>query len=463
MHHFLAVAITVLAQQQNPPSWAPAIDSMMQREMARTHTPGAQISVVQNGRVVYTKGYGVADVETGRPVTDRTLFQTGSVPKLFTGLLLAQLANNGTLDLHAPASRYLPEIAGRKVGETTAHDLLTHSAGWINSGNAWGPLDENAFDVAHRNIADTMIVPGLRGIYSYSNPSLAMAGYIAERAARRPFAVVQDSLLLRPLGMMRSTMRPMVAMTYDFSLGHVRAPGAAVSTVVRPMPANAAHWGSGFVYTNTAETARLAIAMMNDGMIDGRRVLSPDAIRAVTTAHVMRGGSRVLGVGYGMNSDSIFKHRFWQKGGSVDGYRALLTMWPSENLAIVVFVNQQSDLTYLVTSQAAQLIAGIAHPRLPADPPPTAGREPTAAERAELIGTYRLGRRTFTIEELDGRLVRRVANPFPITMTGKDRFIVITSANGDVTEFQVVRDGDGKVHYLFTGQAAFPRVKPGDR
>jgi CubicO group peptidase (beta-lactamase class C family) len=470
MHRLIVAASTILcvsasgaaAQQPAAPSWASAIDSMMHHEMARTNTPGAQIAVAQNGRVVYTKGYGVADVETGRRVTDRTLFQTGSLPKLFTGLVLAHLANNGTLDLNAPASRYLPEIAGKQVGTTTAHELLTHSAGWVNSGNPWGAVHESALDDAHRNVGDTMIVPGLRGLYSYSNPSLAMAAYIAERAAGKPFAMLQDSILLRPLGMLRSTLLPTVAMTHDFSLGHARAPGATVSQVVRPMPANAAHWGSGFLYTNTAETARLAIAMMDNGMLDGRRVLSPDAIRAVTTGYVRRAGSPALGVGYGMNTDSVARHRFWQKGGSVEGYRALLTMWPTERLAIVVFVNQMSDLTYEATANAAQVIAGIEHPRLPFDPTDATGREPTAAERAELVGTYRLGRRTFTIEELDGRLVRRLNNVAPITMTGKDRFVVLPPS-GEGLAFRVVRDAAGKVHYLFNGQSAFPRVKPGDK
>jgi hypothetical protein len=75
-----------------------------------------------------------------------------------------------------------------------------------------------------------------------------------------------------------------------------------------------------------------------------------------------------------------------------------------------------------------------------------------------LIGTYQLGRRTFAIEELDGKLVRRANAVAPIMMTGKDRFI-ITAPSGDVTELQVVRDAAGKVHYLFTGQTAYPRVR----
>src|SRR5215213_8678073 len=76
------------AEAQSPaaaPPWAAAVDSMMRSEMAGAQVPGAQIAIAQNGRLVYTKGYGVADVESGRPVTERTLFQVGSVTKAVTG------------------------------------------------------------------------------------------------------------------------------------------------------------------------------------------------------------------------------------------------------------------------------------------------------------------------------------------------------------------------------------------
>lgn len=133
-------------------------------------------------------------------------------------------------------------------------------------------------------------------------------------------------------------------------------------------------------------------------------------------------------------------------------------MWPSEKLAIAVFANQVSELTYQATAMAAEAIAGITGTPLQG-PPPTTGRDPTAAERAELLGTYQLGQRTFTIEESEGRLVHRLRGPVPITMTGRDRFVA--APNGVVTEFQVIRDAAGRVHYLFNGLSAFPRVRTG--
>ena len=108
----------------------------MRAELARAKVPGAQIAVVEKGRLAYTKGYGVADAESGRAVTERTLFLTASVTKLVTAALLAQLAAEGTVDLQAPISRYVPELAGRRVGAATTHQLLVQSAGWADYTNA---------------------------------------------------------------------------------------------------------------------------------------------------------------------------------------------------------------------------------------------------------------------------------------------------------------------------------------
>ena len=460
-----ALASPALAQSSSP-RWAAALDAMMRRELARTRTPGAQIAIVERGRVVYTRGYGVADVETGRAVTDRTLFQTGSVTKLFTGVLLGQLASAGVVDMRAPVSRYLPELAGRAVGATTLHELLTHSAGWGAGGIPYGRSDEGALDELYRSVGDTMLVPELKGVYSYSNPGFAMAAYVAERAALRPFETLLDSVVLRPLGMTRSTHRPMLAMTRDFSLGHTRAKkpaGAAGSdgagrasppVVLRPMPGNSAEWGAGFMYSTAGETARLAIAMMDGGMLDGGRALSADGLRMVTTGYVARAGFPGDSAGYGVNTTSVGGRRSWSKGGSVEGFRALVTMWPTEKLAIVVLTNRLSDLTYSATAQAARIVAGLA-------PPPAqkvVEREPTAAERAALVGAYRIRKRNVEIREVDGRLeLRRGPYTVPVRMTGANRFVV-TPPGEETIWYLVIRDSTGAVRYLESPEVSYPRI-----
>lgn len=125
----LLLATPVHAQQAGAPRWAATLDSAMNAELARTGTPGAQLAVVVGGKVAYSRGFGVADIETGRTVTAQTLFRVGSVTKMITGAALAQMSVNGAVDLQAPIGKYVPEISGKRVAKVTTHQLLTHSAG----------------------------------------------------------------------------------------------------------------------------------------------------------------------------------------------------------------------------------------------------------------------------------------------------------------------------------------------
>ena len=154
----VALVAPVRGAGAQAPPWAAAVDSMMRSEMAGAQVPGAQIAIAQNGRLVYTRGYGVADVETGRPVTERTLFQVGSVTKAVTGAVLAQLAAEGAVELQAPISRYVPELAGRRVGTATVHQLLSMSAGWADFARPFGTTDEAAMGRTLPALADTMIL-----------------------------------------------------------------------------------------------------------------------------------------------------------------------------------------------------------------------------------------------------------------------------------------------------------------
>ncbi len=96
----LLLAASPLTAQDAPaaaPAWAATLDSAVAAEMARTKTPGFQIAVVVDGKLAYTKGYGVADIETGRATTDRTLFRVGSVTKQFTATAILKLEQDGKL------------------------------------------------------------------------------------------------------------------------------------------------------------------------------------------------------------------------------------------------------------------------------------------------------------------------------------------------------------------------------
>ncbi len=177
------------AAAQGAPDFTP-LDSLVRAELARSGTPGASVAVVANGRIVYAKGFGVADVERGDPVTTETLFRVGSVTKMFTGALLAQLAELGRIDLQAPISRYVPELEGKRVGTVTSHQLLTHTAGWLDNAVPYGRMGESALGEVMREVTDTLFLTDPGQVLSYSNPGYSMLGYVAERAGGKRYAAL---------------------------------------------------------------------------------------------------------------------------------------------------------------------------------------------------------------------------------------------------------------------------------
>jgi CubicO group peptidase (beta-lactamase class C family) len=445
----LVAGFQSLSAQLPAPDWARAVDSMVAREMKSTLTPGAQIAIVAHGRLVYTKGYGVADAETGRMVTAQTLFQSGSVAKLVTGTLLAQLAADGVIDLKAPISRYVPELDGRRVGMVTVHQLLTHSAGWREGGVPFGRLEEAALGETFRAVTDTMMVFEPGRIPSYSNPSFSMAGYVAERATRKGYTELVDSILFRKLGITRATWKPTVAMTHDFSQGHT-GPPAGPPRVQRPMPANAADNPSAFLWATSADWSRLAAAMVNGGMLDRTRVLTADAVRSVTTRQVPFPGEQFLGYGYGLETDSLGGHRMWQQIGATPGFSALVTMWPSSQLAIIVQANRYTTLPERVTRLAAQIVGGLTIPAHSYDL-----RDPTDAERAALVGTYRLENGSVVVSDAGGRLEIRVGQRTLPTRMTRDGTRLVAQAPFDslAHPYVIVRDAGGTIRFLFRDNA----------
>lgn len=436
------------------PAWAATLDSAMTAELARTRTPGAQVAVVVDGRLAYTKGYGVADIETGRAVTDRTLFRVGSVTKMVTGALAAQLASEGKLDLQAPISRYVTELRERRVGTVTAHQLLTHSAGWLDNAIPYGRMGEGALGEVMREVTDTLFFTAPGRVLSYSNPGYSMAGYVIERAADGRYGSLVEEKVLRPLGMPRATFRPLQALTHDFSQGHFGPPGGA-GAVVRPFTENTAQWAAGFLMSSAAELANLTIAFMDGGRFEGRQVLATDAVTRVVTGHQPVPGDSVGRYGYGVVATRVGGEPAWRHGGSINGFDATVLMLPQRKFAVLLFDNRSGAPLQGIADLAARLALGISPPGAPVAPAP---RDATPAERALLVGRFRMGSTTIELLEEEGGLrLRQGTGPaIPARLVGADR-LVATPPGGAPATFVLVRGERGRAEYLHLGMRSLAR------
>lgn len=451
----LLVASTALlgAQSAAAPRWAPPLDSVLTAALTRTATPGVQVAVVLDGRLVYERAMGLADAESQRPATTRTLFRIGSVTKMLTAATLLELAAAGKLDPQAPIGRYVPEVATRRVGTVTTHHLLTHTAGWLDNAVAYGRMGEGALGEVFREVTDTLFFTDPGQVISYSNPGFSMAGYVAERAGEARFATLAERLVLRPVGMTRSTFRPLEVMTTDFAQGHMGSPGSAPA-MVRPYTENTAQWAAGFLFSTAGELARFTMALMQDGELDGKRVLAPTTVQRLTTGYQPIPGDSTARYGYGLVIGRKDGARVWEHGGAINGFDAMVTMWPERRAALIVLDNRSgSPLTEIDRFVRETVLT------LPPRPTPTAvtPRVGTAEEQRAIVGTYAMGATRVSIATSSDTLRFTQGHvTLPLLLLGAERIRVLPPM-GDPIDLLLVRDGSGRVRYLHQGLRALAR------
>ncbi|MFY7950607.1 MAG: serine hydrolase domain-containing protein [Gemmatimonas sp.] len=443
-------------QAQSAPAWAPVLDSVVNAALATSRAPGATVAVVHNGRLVYARGYGLANVETRQPMTADMLLRVGSVTKMFTGAMLASLAEQGQIDMGAPISRYVTSLAGKRVGTVSTHQLMTHSAGWIDNAVAYGRMGEGALGEVMREVGDTLFFTDAGRTFSYSNPSISMAGYVGELAGDKRFATLVAERVLRPVGMPLSTFKPLEALTWPTAMGHL-AGANTPPTIVRPFTENTAQWAAGFLFSSAPELARFTMALMNDGELDGARVFPQGVIRRLTTGYVPHPGgsgldSAMYAYGLVVGRTALFgrSERVWTHGGSINGYNADVYMLPERQTAVVTLVNGPGSGIAGIRLKALELALATT----PQGRPATATRELTAAERAQLVGRYAMGRRVVEVREAEGGLVLVQDGMSVPLLRGGDNEIV---GRAPATVRMHTRVENGKVAYLYSGSRALAR------
>lgn len=192
-----------------PPKSASKVDSIF-AAWNKPGRPGAAVGVVYQGKLIYAKGFGEADVETGAPITPKTVFHVASVSKQFTAYAITLLAQQGKLSLDDEVQKYLPELAdfGKKI---TIRHLLHHTSGLRDQWNllvmaGWQMEDvitkDNILNVVKRQ-RELNFAPGAE--YTYSNTGYTLLGEIVARVTKQTFPDWMKANVFDPLGM-KSTL-----------------------------------------------------------------------------------------------------------------------------------------------------------------------------------------------------------------------------------------------------------------
>ena len=367
----LAATLTV-----DPKELETLVDGVMTREMKAQQIPGAAFILVQNGKVVLSKGYGVADVAKKTPVSpDKTIMPIGSITKVFTATAVVQLADRGQLDLDADVNRYLKTI---RVPTVTAKQLLTHTGGFdelvgvrrVESANdPVQPLDEFLEKKLVR-----IRPPGV--MTAYSSFGTALAGLLVEDVSGLSYERFLTCSLWTPLKMNRTHLTTPDTQRADLATAYTIDGGKLVA-----IPYERYHSAPASSINSTAtDMGRYAIALLNEG----GGILSERMTRVMLSQQFTM-HPRVPGFGYGWQMSDTNGQRIAEHGGNIGGFHSLLVLLPDHETAFYVVAHLE-DADLRSPLRKAILDRWFPNP----NPAPAPKPNPAAASHLKrLEGTYR--------------------------------------------------------------------------
>ncbi|MDJ0656737.1 MAG: serine hydrolase domain-containing protein [Xanthomonadales bacterium] len=359
----------------------------------RFHIPGAAIAV-QQGNFRSSVAAGFADVPSGVEVSDETLFQIGSITKVFTATLLCKLSESGEVDLEAPVSRYLPDlrISGEHVpDEMTIRTLLDYSCG------IEGQFFEDFGDSADALRQYVDACSGLRLIHppgsmrGYNSTSYCIAGRVIEAVTGEPFDDVLAARLLEPLGISQYSFYDVNALGPEHALGHHWDPESGAFKVDDKLRLPRSMSPAGSSVSLTAE-GLLAFASMHlgDGVAaDGRRYLDADTVRMMRTPSrtVPPDDSELL---LGWAAMPLGEDRLTIAAGRTIGQNAFVMLAPQQDFAMSLQANSAMGGEQLFVSVGLEVIESLTGCRLEMPSPSAApgGDEGFDIDARRYIGTY---------------------------------------------------------------------------
>ncbi|MES2378348.1 MAG: serine hydrolase [Bacteroidota bacterium] len=334
------------------------IDSLVLKTLKTFDVPGIAVAVVKDDKIVYAHGYGIASLNTKKPVDANTLFGIASNSKAFTVAAIGILSDEGKLKLDDKVTDYIPEFKLYDpwvTSEFTIRDLLTHRSGLgLGAGDLMDFPDSTDFtmkDVIH-NLRYFKPVSSFRTKYDYDNQLYKVAGEVVARVSGMSWEEFIETRIMKPLGMNNSSASYQRLKNRSNVIdSHVPIDGK-VEVVDRylSVTGNAA----GGIYSSVNDLAKWVIMQMNNGKYGvGKQLFSeaihnqmwsPQTIIPVAAPGVYNTHFAAYGLGWFMSDVKGYKEV--NHTGGIDGMVTKVNLIPELKLGIIVLTNQQSGAAF---------------------------------------------------------------------------------------------------------------------
>lgn len=346
----LLVALTFQATAQAPATGnglASAINQELEKVFKPTE-PGAAVIAVNDGQVVFRKGYGMANLELGVQIEPDMIFRIGSITKQFTAVSVLMLMEQGKLSLSDEITKFLPDYPtqGHKI---TVEHLLTHTSG-IKSYTGlpeWRPLWRK--DLKMTELIDLFknkpleFAPGAG--WNYNNSAFVLLGAIIEKVSGQSYADFVEKNIFAPLGMKQSFYDNTARVIPRRAAGYSRGQGGFVNAEYLSMSHPHA---AGSLMSTVDDLAKWDAALYTE------KLVKQESLKKAWTPFVLNDG-KATKYGYGWGVTTLEGERMITHGGGINGFTCDAARLPDSKVYVAILTNREGGTANLVPKIAAML------------------------------------------------------------------------------------------------------------
>lgn len=359
------------------------------------HTlPGLAVAIVQDGKLIYSKGFGLANIEQKKPIEMDTIFRIGSISKTFTAIGIMQLVEQGKLSLDDPVNKHLKtfKVEHKDPGAppVTILHLLTHTSGigevrdlrdiFKPVGGLGAKMDDPLLPLSeyYQGVLRPEIFPGQK--WAYANHAFNTLAQVIEDVSGQPFAVYMQEHVFAPLGMDKSDYLLSERVKADLAQGYSFKKGKFTPVPYQRIEVP----GAGSIHSSVNQMLKYVTALMNGGANETGRVLKPETLEKMFTSQLDI-DSPEMAMGLAFILYKYGSHRVVFHNGGWPGFISSMLVAPEDKLAVLAFTNTDDGVPDVITAKIMRQLLDVPEP---VSQVPLPGVLETPHEWSKLCGFY---------------------------------------------------------------------------
>lgn len=325
--------------------------------MKELNVPGAAVAIVKDGEIVLSEGFGYRDVEHKKPVTPSTLFAIGSSTKAFGTLSLSLLAQQRKFDWDEPIQTYLPTFSLHDPlvsSQTTARDLASHRSGVSRHELLWYQSSFTRKEIMEK-IKHLELDAPFRTSFLYNNLMYVTMSYMVEKITNQTWEQYVSEHILQPLNMENTNFSVTASQENDnHALPYIEKDKDTVKIPLRNIDTVGA---AGCINSTIEDMAKWILFHLNQGKAGDHELITPNLLQQMYEPHIPIPDDPLLSTsettltcyGLGWFISAYRGYKVIHHGGNIDGFSALISFIPEENIGLVILTNAGTTLlpTYL--------------------------------------------------------------------------------------------------------------------